>query len=183
MVLSRPGVAVGLTALALMALVALALSGLYGSFLGARGELEHIEPRYARLAGLVRAEKALDRELAAVREQARQLALPADADADAAGARLQQDLRKLAEETGNTVSVSQVLARESGRDEHRLAIMLRVDGEIDALQRLLAAIERQRPLVFVDNLSVSRGRQRVGRSVGRSLTSQINLVAYRLPVQ
>ncbi|MCB1954254.1 MAG: hypothetical protein KDG55_01180 [Rhodocyclaceae bacterium] len=184
MVLARPAVAVGLTAVVAGCALAAALVSMYSSFLAARDELDHIEPRYARLAGMLHSEKALSNELDQLRERGRKLSIPADADADAAGAQLQQSLRRLAEESGNTVSVSQVLPRDTAKDALRLAVMLRVEGSLETLMRLLAAIERETPVVFVESLSISRGRQRTGDPTSlQNLTTQINLAAHRLPIQ
>lgn len=179
--LARPPVALGLTALVLIGLLGVLGMSLFGAYRAAEGEVERIEPRYARLAGLVASAQELDRALAELTESAARMSYSSSVDLAAAGAQMQQDLRQAAEQAGASVAGSQVLSSGPSAKPDRISVMLRLDTGLEALRQLLLALERESPRVFVESLSVQPTRVRQKGAEGDSLSVQLVIAARRLP--
>ncbi|MFK7974759.1 MAG: type II secretion system protein GspM [Halioglobus sp.] len=152
-------------------------------------QIEYIAPRTARLVGVLESEEQLiaaDQKAATILED---ISYPAFRDAATTGAAMQKDVRELMVEAGMSVTGSQVLPRQANAGFDRLTLEVTADGNTEALEQTLAALELMRPLVFVSSLSVkqtrvSRRRSRDSLPVTsgdtRKVTAKFKLISLRL---
>lgn len=149
--------------LALIAAVVVAFAAELGSrYRWANDTLDTIEPRYARLAGLVDAAgPILARNSEAEGELAR-LAHGADVEIARLGTDLQQRIRRIAAETGVGVTGSQILPTREEGGVMVVTVAGTMNGEIGAIAELMLRLESEVPPVFVEKMLVqtSRTRQR-----------------------
>jgi general secretion pathway protein M len=100
-----------------------------------------------------------------------------------AAATLQQVIKDAITDAGGSVVSAQVLAPAAEKHLQRIALKLRMTGDIGAMQRSLYAIESVRPLMFVDSLDItsSRKRARRGKTVDGSvpLRATLEISGYR----
>jgi general secretion pathway protein M len=145
-------------------------------------ELERLEPRIARLSGLVQSEDALRQSSGRVDSRVLDLVFPATEDRAAIAAALQQDVRAILSDAGLDIKNSQVLpAREvSGLDY--LTVKLQVTGDLEALDTALEEFSNYTPLMLVESLAVTPVRQsRRQRKSGyeQVVTATLQLLALR----
>lgn len=145
-------------------------------------ELERLEPRIARLSGLVQSEDALRQSSGRVDSRVLDLVFPATEDRAAIAAALQQDVRAILSDAGLDIKNSQVLpAREvSGLDY--LTVKLQVTGDLEALDTALEEFSNYTPLMLVESLAVTPVRQsRRQRKSGyeQLVTATLQLLALR----
>ncbi|WP_041523943.1 type II secretion system protein GspM [Gilvimarinus agarilyticus] len=123
-------------------------------------QIDDIEPRYARLAGLVQSEsqlRALERE---GRESLDSLVYGATENTNSVATKLQQQARNIFSVAGLDVSASQI-SRSKQRDGFvQINIALNADGSLDALAQALAELEQARPKIFVSKITVQPKRRR-----------------------
>jgi len=150
-------------------------------------EIASIEPRTARLLGILQSTEALEAASAAAQATLRDLAYPAERDSASAAASLQQSVRELMAGAGMSVKGSQVLATRSADGYERLTLDITGEGNIEALDIALAELELIRPLVFVESFSIKPLRMRRGSAQAaadggdpRRLNARIQLFALRL---
>ncbi len=143
--------------------------------------IENIEPRLARMAGLLEVQEELEGLTQEARRQRGRLVYPASTDRTAAAASLQSDLRTLMSDAGLTVADSQVLpAREEERFDY-IGIRLTVSGELASLDQALAQMSRFKPLVLVESLEVwpTRQRKRKGEPDVQDATATLRVISLR----
>lgn len=148
--------------LALQALIVLAvllpLAGaglwLWNKHQWATDRLAQLEPRYARMAGLIEGKDKLQQAEAATRTLLAQHAYPASQDAVQAGNDAQQRIRALFADSKLDVGSIQVLPAKELQQFDRIGISLRIEGDIVGLQNALALLETQRPTVWVDTVAI-----------------------------
>ncbi len=145
-------------------------------------ELERLEPRIARLSGLVQSEDALRQSSGRVDSRVLDLVFPATEERAAIAAALQQDVRAILSDAGLDIKNSQVLpAREvSGLDY--LTVKLQVTGDLEALDSALEEFTNYSPLMLVESLAVTPVRQsRRQRKTGyeQVVTATLQLLALR----
>ncbi|MCB1907711.1 MAG: hypothetical protein KDH15_10100 [Rhodocyclaceae bacterium] len=128
---------------------------LKGEYDLAVARIERVEPRHARLAGLVAATGQIDAALSRAVDLSSRLAYPSSLDATQAGAALQKSMRELAEAAGATVTGSQLMQSraEDGYDVLRVSVKLATN--LEALTRFLDAIAEHGPEVHVATLRIS----------------------------
>lgn len=123
-------------------------------------QIDDIEPKYARLAGLVQSEaqlRALERE---GRESLESLVYGASENTNAVATKLQQQARNIFSTAGLDVSASQI-SRSKQRDGFvQINIALNADGSLDALTQAFSEMERARPKIFVSKIIVQPKRRR-----------------------
>ena len=144
----------------------------------AQGRLAEVEPRYARLVGLGESGPALDTALAERRAFLARHAYPASQDVARAGSDALQRARETLSRAGLDVSTTQVLSAKETDGFDRIPLMLRVEGDLPALQAALTALPALSPSLFFESFNV----QIVGipRSDGpQRLTLQANLFVLR----
>ncbi|MCB1844095.1 MAG: hypothetical protein KDI09_14120 [Halioglobus sp.] len=125
-------------------------------------EIDSITPRTARLLGILESADALDAASSAAESTLRDLAFPPGRDSAAVAASLQQDVREVMTQAGMSVTGSQILATRRGEGYDRITLDISAEGNVDALDESLAALELMRPLVFVESLKIRPVRTRRG---------------------
>ena len=119
------------------------------------GLLADLEPRYARLTGLVQYQAELQALHAKTTEQLKRLTYPSSQDVTQAGNNAQQRIRGLFVDSNLSVISIQVLpAVKDDSKFDRIPISLRVEGDLVGIQSALIKLSNQTPLVLVDSLSV-----------------------------
>ena len=145
-------------------------------------ELERIAPRYARLEGLQAQAEPLQEQRAALQTQLAQYVYPAAFDATQAGNDAQQRVRDVLSSAGLTVVSSQVLPLKQEQGFDRIALSVRVEGELLSLQSALAVLPGLTPVVLLDGLNIQVvGAQRADKP--QRLAAQLDLSALHVPRQ
>ena len=172
---------VGLTLAVPLFIVLYLASTLWGQRMDYQREIERIEPRIARLAGLVDSETALRQSAMRVESRVLDLVFPASEERAALAARLQQDLRRIFTEAGLQIKNSQVLPAREILGLEQVTVKTQVSGELDALDAALEEVSNYSPLVLVESLAVTPVRRsRRQRADGlQELTANIQLLAFR----
>ena len=127
----------------------------------AAARLADIEPRHARLAGLLRGGDRFAETDDALKANLAQFAYPADSDASQTGNAALQRVRDLATARGLRVASSQAAAPREDQGFDRIGINLRVEGEWQQLVELLRELPQQRPAIHYTTLQI--GTQQGGR--------------------
>ena len=127
----------------------------------AAARLAEIEPRHARLAGLLEGSERFVQADATLRANLAQFVHPIDADASQIGNTALQRVRDLATARGLRVSSSQAAAAREDKGFDRIGLNLRVEGEWPQLVELLRELPQQRPVIYATGLQL--GAQFVGR--------------------
>ena len=146
--------------------------------LWAQDRLAEVEPRYARLVGLGESGPALDTALAERRAFLTRHSYPASQDVARAGSDALQRARETLSRAGLDVSITQVLPAKEIDGFDRIPLMLRLEGELPALQSALTVLPTLSPSLFFESFNV----QTVGmpRADGpQRLTLQANLFVLR----
>jgi general secretion pathway protein M len=120
----------------------------------ARDRLAELEPRYARLVGLGESGPALDAALAERRAFLARHAYPVGQDVARAGSDAQQRARETFSKAGLDVSSTQVLPAKEVDGFDRIPLVLRLEGELSALQSALVVLPTPSPSLFVESFSV-----------------------------
>lgn len=165
----------------LLALVPFVAIGLYVLDVrhAAQARIADLEPRHARLAGLVAGHEALDKAEAAARMQLGDWVYAATQDLTQAGNDAQQRVRTVFTTAGLQLVSSQVLPAKDEKQFDRIPLMVRLEGDLTALQAALVALPRQTPAILIDGLNVqSIGTARPEQA--QRLASQFNLSVLRL---
>ncbi len=173
----------GLQALIMAALILpLAGAGLYAwiHHLRIQTHLSDLEPRYARLAGLLERQADLKSLSGKVNEQLARIAYPASQDVSQAGNDAQQRIRSLfAESKLDIISIQVLPPKKEETKFDRISIDLRVEGDMAGIQNALVKLASQTPVVVVDSLSV----QTIGSvrpASNQRLGGQFNLYVLRV---
>ena len=116
--------------------------------------LSDLEPRYARLAGLL--ERRADLQTLGVQANAQlaRLAYPASQDVTQAGNDAQQRIRSLFADSKLDIISIQVLPPKEEPKFNRIPINLRVEGDLAGIQEALLKLSTQSPVVLVDSLTL-----------------------------
>lgn len=117
--------------------------------------LAQLEPRHARLLGLLAEAGAIQQRHEQLAVLLTQQAYPATLDATQAGNEAQQRVREAFTQGGLAVQALQVLpAKEEGRDFEKITITLAAEGELIQFQQALGAVAQLQPAVAVDSASL-----------------------------
>lgn len=159
-------------------------------------EIASIEPRTSRLLGIMQSAEPLAAASETALGKLRELAYPADRDAAATAAGMQQGIRELMTVAGLSISGSQILPQLKSQEFDRLRLDITAEGNIEALDNALANLESMRPLVFVESLKITpvrsrnqnrgqlRGREPLPEDIDtedpRRLTARLQLFSLRL---
>jgi general secretion pathway protein M len=126
----------------------------WGKHLRIQADLSDIEPRYARLLGMVEHQTELSSVALQAQQQLARVAYPASQDATQAGNDAQQRIRTLfADSRLNVISIQVLPPKEQGSFDH-IPIDLRVEGDLTAMQNALAALANLTPLVVAEEVSI-----------------------------
>lgn len=162
----------------------LLLRGLFGlAAVGAdyASERSRIEPRLARLQGLLDEQALLAERSEEAARLLRQLAYPAEQDVTALAAALQAEVRQLMDASGMEVSNSQVLPARPEELFERVAVKLTVSGSTEALSSALAALSAQRPQLLIESLDAfpERSSRRKDGAPAQTVTAVLQVFALR----
>ena len=153
----------GLTLLLPALLYFKVLLGLWGVRQDAQAEIDRVEPRIARLQGLIAFEETLEEAAREAATEVDKLVYPVSADSATVAAELQSKVRDVLGEAGLSVTNSQVMpVREQGSFDY-IGVKLTVTGGLPALDSALAELAVYLPLVLVEALEVYPARARRGR--------------------
>ncbi len=117
-------------------------------------QLAQIEPRYARLLGIVERRADYKTLNLIVREHLGWLSYPATQDATKAGNEAQQRIRGVFSENQLDISSIQVMPPKQLGEFDKIEISLRVEGNIKSLHDALSKLAEVSPVVLVDSLSL-----------------------------
>lgn len=168
---------------ALLLLVVFGLTSLLVIELRARHQwadetLEQIQPRYARLAGLVESEAQIRSALEGSLQALGAYVYPVETSADRVGTDLQQRARRVAEASGLSVLNSRVLPTRAGDGLEFVALIMTVQGDAAAFRAMLLALPEEQPTIQIEAATLQAAR---GRTAPGSLTAQLTLSVIRLP--
>ena len=117
-------------------------------------QLTDLEPRYARLAGLLERQADLKTLGVQANQQLERLAYPSSQDVTQAGNEAQQRIRSLfAESKLDIISIQVLPPKEEGKFD-RIPINLRVEGDLAGIQDALVKLSSHSPLVLVDSVAL-----------------------------
>ena len=144
------------TATVLVLLVPVLALGFFiaGKHQWAQERLAEIEPRHARLLGLEASRAELDQAQAQSRDLLAQYAYPSAQDATQVGNDAQRRLREIFTSAGLEIVSSQVLPPKQEKNLDRVALTLRLEGQLVPLQSALVVLSGQSPALLVDGFSV-----------------------------
>jgi general secretion pathway protein M len=171
----------GLTLLLPLLLYLDVIASLWGVRQASQSGIDRLEPRIARLQGLINYEAQLREAAIAVDSQVLNLVYPASEDRTAVSATLQTNVRDIFTKAGLAVTNSQVLpVREQGNFDY-IGVKLTVSGELPGLDEALAGIAAYLPLVLVESLDVYPTRATRGRSEREQqvITASLQLLSLR----
>lgn len=146
----------------------------------AAARLAELEPRYARLEGILAAEAELEQANQQADAMLGTYLYPADKVLNQAGNEMQQQVRDMLSAGGLRVGSSQVLPPKADNTNlDRIQLTIKAEGELLALQTAMLGLKSIKPAVFVDNLSVSvMGTARA--EAPQNLSIQLELSAWRV---
>jgi general secretion pathway protein M len=145
----------------------------------AEDALARLEPRHARLLGLQSSAAGLDRALGDSRAALNRHAYLASQDIAVASSDAQQRARELFTRAGLQVASTQILPPKQVEGFDRIPVVLRLEGDLPALQAALVALPAQAPTLFVDGVNV----QSVGMPMPDApyrLNIQVNMFVLRV---
>ena len=157
------------------------LVSLWGLRQDVQAEIDRLQPRIARLQGLVDYEDQLREVAGKVGSRVLDLVYPAAEDRAEVAATLQKDVREILTEAGLSVTNSQVLqTRERGNFDY-VGVKLTVSGDLVALDEALAGLARHLPLVLVEALDVyvKRRSRNKDEPEQQLITASIQLLSLR----
>ena len=177
---------IGLTLLLPALLYANTLFGMLELRQEYQSEIDGLEPRIARLQGLIDHEDQLRAAAGEVGKRVVNLVYPAAEDRATVSANLQKDARQILMDAGLSVSNSQVMpVREKDLFDY-IGVKLTVTGSIAGLNAALAGIGDYRPIVLVESLDVwpkrdSRRGSRSARPGGgeQTISATLQLLSLR----
>jgi general secretion pathway protein M len=137
-------------------LVVLAGGGyiVYDKHLAVTKRMEEVEPRHARLQGLLASTDALARAQNEAQGVVAQYVYPAEGDANQVGNAAQQSVRNLFTTAGLQIVSSQVLPAKAEKHYDRVPLTVRAEGDLIALQSAMVALSGQSPAILVRGLNV-----------------------------
>lgn len=172
---------IGLTLLIPVVLYLNIWLGLLGLRQDYQAEIDRIEPRIARLQGLIEYEEQLRDSAARVDKEVVNLVYPATTDRATVSATLQTNVRQILLEAGLSLSNSQVLPVREEEAFDYIGLKLTVTGNVASLDAALAAIAGYMPLLLVESLEVrpTRANRRKGESAQQKISASLQLLSLR----
>lgn len=173
----RPWISLVSTLLVLVALWVLVAGILTHIRLSDEQKIANIDPRYARLAGLLNASGGIKQALGAQSKALSKIVYPNAQGLDRLGADLQQKLRSKAAGAGARVVGSQVVVPPPGDKVQwgYIEVNLTLNGSLAEIKNALIAISTLRPVVYPEDVQVQpviRGRDTNSQEVTAKLRFQ-----------
>lgn len=140
-------------------------------------EIDRLQPRVARLEGLLNNEDMMRESAGQLRVQLARIAYPPDLDRAFISATLQKELKQLFSDAGMSVSNSQVLPLRTEDNFDRIIVRYTVTGSIDGLDGALRLIAEFSPRVLVETLEVWPKAARRGQPDSQTVTATLQLLS------
>lgn len=149
--ISRRELAIILVTLGLI-LVPLFLVGgyFYSKHQWAMQRIAEVEPRHARLSGLLAQKDSLALAQSQTMDLLAQYLHPAGQDANQVGNDVQQRIRSVLSTAGLSIISTQVLPAKDGKSFERIPLSIRAEGDMMAVQLALAALDEQTPAILTE---------------------------------
>jgi general secretion pathway protein M len=146
-----------------------------------QAEIERLEPRIARLSGLVDSEAVLKASSGKVGSRIVDLVYPNTQDRAAVAADLQRSVRELMAATGLNVSNSRILGAQGDEEFDRIGLSLTVTGSMSSLDATLEELAAFTPLLLVGSLEIRPNRvSRRAAAVGeQTVTANMQVLSLR----
>ena len=178
---SKSAFIVGATLVLPVLLVIYILLDFLVAWQGYQGEIDRLEPRVARMAGLIESEEQLRASAGQLDSQVLNLVYPPSDDSSTVSAALQKDMRQIMTDAGLSVTNSRILPVLQEENFDRIGLSLTVSGGLDALDTALLAMEAYKPLVLIDTMDIkpkrmSRSRDKNGQQI---VTASFQLLTLR----
>ncbi|MBE9538072.1 MAG: hypothetical protein IMF06_03265 [Proteobacteria bacterium] len=172
---------VGLSSLLPLLLMLYFLADFWVMRQGYQGEIERLQPRIARMQGLMESEEQLKASAGRLGSQVVNLVYPPTEDPAAVSAALQKDIREIMTNAGLTVTNSRILPLVQAENFDRIGLSLAVSGGLDALDAALLEVAAYTPLLLVESIDIKpRARSRSRNSTSEQLvTVSIQLLTLR----
>lgn len=149
--------------------------------------LEAIEPRVARVAGILVARDDIASTLDATRARAAAYAYPHTLDPARVASELQNRVRDVFQGAGMSVQGSQQMPPRSAPDHQEIALVVNAQGELPQLEAALGKLRSLSPRLRIESITLqplirrpSARQRQVGVTSPQTLSLQIRLVANRL---
>ena len=120
----------------------------------AQSRLDELEPRYARLKGLMASTAEIEQVKSQAQATIARYVYPAEQDASQVGNAAQQRVRDLFTAAGLQIVSSQVLPAKTDKGFDLIPLSVRAEGELMALQGGLVALDGQNPAILIKGVSV-----------------------------
>lgn len=144
-------------------------------------QIEAIEPRVARMQGLIEKEDALKEALSGVRSVMNNHVYRASADAEAVAASLQAEARRILANAGMEVTNSQVLPIRKRDSFDYIGVKLVARGSLTQLDQSLAQLANFKPVIFVEAIDAFPNKRRGRNSEEEQvLTVSLEILSLRL---
>ena len=137
-------------------LFAVAMGAMLSSRSEYREQISSIEPRVARMQGLVAKEGQIQASLAVVADHI----YPNSSAAEAVAASLQAEARRMLSEAGMSITNSQVLKPRKRDQFDYVAVKIVARGTLTQLDQGLSELDQFRPVIFVESLDAFPNRRR-----------------------
>lgn len=175
--IARRDLAVVLVTLGLV-LVLLILVGwyLHGKYQWATQRIAEVEPRHARLSGLIANKDSLAQAQVQAMDRLAQYLHPSGQDANQVGNEVQQRIRSVLSSSGLSIISTQVLAAKDEKNFERIPLSVRAEGDMMAVQLALAALDEQKPAILTEGFVLQAAAPVKGV---QRLAVQLNLVILR----
>lgn len=116
--------------------------------------LNEVEPRFARLTGLIQRQAEMKMLAQQASLQLSRQTYPATQDVTKAGNDAQQRIKTLFSESKlDIVSIQVLPPKEEGKFD-RISIALRVEGDLTGIQNALSLLSAQTPTVLMDSMAL-----------------------------
>jgi general secretion pathway protein M len=138
-------------------------------------QVDRLEPRIARLKGLLASEPALQASVGDVSRKLESAVYPASSARPTVSAELQNSIRSLLAAAGLSISNIQALPIVEGEEFDRVGVRLTVRGGLPEVDNALIALSEHSPRVFVESLDMQpmsatrRGRKAKEQDVSVTL--------------
>jgi general secretion pathway protein M len=163
----------------LLLYLAVGLLGIRGEY---QAEVERLEPRIARLQGLLNREEDVRRAASTVGSDVLDLVYPATDDSGTVAANLQKNVREILAAAGLSVSNSQILPLREQEGFDRIAVKLTASGDLPALDTALADLNAYLPLLLVESIEIwpNRSARRGQEEDIQTVTATLQVLALRV---
>jgi general secretion pathway protein M len=173
---------VGITvALPLLFLLSV-LGDLWGSRLEYQSNISRLEPRVARLRGLIESEQKLKKSSRKAGARLLEVAYPQSDDQATIAAALQTRVREVVTAAGMTVGNSRIMPVKEDGGFERISLNLTMSGSLEALDRAMTEISSYRPMLMVESIEIkpSRSSARGSKTPTQSLVVTLQLLTLRV---